>query len=82
MFARTFSDNFATMSFTELKRTIRQLSPKQRREVFELLADVARGDGKDWAAELDRRHARMAAGVKYTRADLQRRHLELIAKGR
>ena len=70
------------MSFTELKRTILQLTPKQRREVFELLSGVMRADGKEWAAELARRHARMDAGVKYTREDLAHHHQELVAKDR
>ena len=70
------------MSFTELKRTIPSLTPKQRREVFELLSGVMRADGKEWASELARRHARMDAGIKYTRADLERRHRELSAKDR
>lgn len=29
------------MSFTELKRTILQLTPRQRREVFDLLSSVS-----------------------------------------
>ena len=70
------------MSFTELKRTILELTPKQRREVFELLSSVTRSDEKEWAAELARRHARMDAGVKYTREDLERRHRELAAGNR
>ena len=70
------------MSFTELKRTILQLTPRQRREILDLLSGVSRANEKDWAAELARRHARMDAGVKFTREDLERRHMELIAKGR
>ena len=70
------------MSFTELKRTIPQLTPKQRREVFELLSGVTRADGKEWAAEQARRHARMDAGVKFTREDFELRHREPAAKDR
>ena len=70
------------MSFTELKRTILQLTPRQRREILDLLSGVSRANEKDWAAELARRHSRMDAGVKFTREDLEHRHMKLIAKGR
>jgi hypothetical protein len=69
------------MSFTELKQTIRKLTAPQRREVFELLSEITRSSGKEWALELARRHSRMDAGVKYTREDLVRRHAELSAEG-
>ena len=71
------------MSFTELKQTIRQLTPKQRREVTKLLAEIAgEKEGQNWPAELARRHAEMDAGQYHTLGDLKRRHTALNAQGR
>jgi len=69
------------MSFAELKRQVPRLTRKQRRELYDLLAEAARADGSEWIKELDRRMERMDAGQKFTAEDLQRRHAELVARG-
>ena len=70
-----------TMSFAEIKQQIPTLAPEERLELAALIAHLSRTDDPQYQADLDRKLADMDAGKKFTQADLERVHADLIAKG-
>ena len=66
----------------EVKEAIAEMSAEKRLEIAALIAHLNRADSPEYQEEMDRRMSAMDTGKKASAQDFDRRHKDLLKKGR